>query len=383
MLGAYVAYSGDRALGTRAHRLLQRGRRWRRSRSALVGVADRGAAAAPHLSRAGTVPARRHLRRRPGRQGRRRVPSGARRTVGPRAPGLAGRSRSASASRSSTWCSSPSAPLVLGAMWLLLTQHALGHAGARRDAGPRDGGRARRQSGQLFTSVFFVGAVLAGLGGSLQMPRESVNLDLDLTVIAAPSSSSSWAAWAASPAPFSPRFCSAAPRPSHRHRHCLVRRGHRLLQAHPGARVPGHGGRARGPALGSAGQAGGRAAAWRPCRRRRCDRAVLDASRWSGSRCCWPCRCWPTATSPCLLDRHPLLRAVRRQPAFHHRARRHDVFGHAAYFGLGAYGAALLLKHAGLPMEAALAAGAARRRRLARGLSAGSACGSRASISPC
>jgi branched-chain amino acid transport system permease protein len=29
-------------------------------------------------------------------------------------------------------------------------------------------------------------------------------------------------------------------------------------------------------------------------------------------------------------------------------------FGHAAYFGLGAYGAALLLKYAGMPMEAAL-----------------------------
>ena len=35
-------------------------------------------------------------------------------------------------------------------------------------------------------------------------------------------------------------------------------------------------------------------------------------------------------------------------------------FGHAAYFGLGAYAAGLLLKRAGLPMEAALAAGAAR-----------------------
>src|SRR3546814_5281149 len=32
-------------------------------------------------------------------------------------------------------------------------------------------------------------------------------------------------------------------------------------------------------------------------------------------------------------------------------------FGHAAWFGLGAYGAALLLKLAALPMEAALLAG--------------------------
>jgi branched-chain amino acid transport system permease protein len=37
---------------------------------------------------------------------------------------------------------------------------------------------------KLFTSVFFVGAVLAGLGGALQIPREPANLELDLTVIA-------------------------------------------------------------------------------------------------------------------------------------------------------------------------------------------------------
>ena len=37
---------------------------------------------------------------------------------------------------------------------------------------------------RLFTSVFFVGAVLAGLGGALQIPREPANLDLDLSVIA-------------------------------------------------------------------------------------------------------------------------------------------------------------------------------------------------------
>jgi len=37
---------------------------------------------------------------------------------------------------------------------------------------------------RLFTSVFFVGSVLAGLGGALQIPREPANLDLDLAVIA-------------------------------------------------------------------------------------------------------------------------------------------------------------------------------------------------------
>ncbi len=37
---------------------------------------------------------------------------------------------------------------------------------------------------KLFTSVFFAGAVLAGLGGALQIPREPANLDLDLAIIA-------------------------------------------------------------------------------------------------------------------------------------------------------------------------------------------------------
>ncbi len=36
----------------------------------------------------------------------------------------------------------------------------------------------------LFTSVFFLGAFLAGLGGALQLPRESVNLHMDLAIIA-------------------------------------------------------------------------------------------------------------------------------------------------------------------------------------------------------
>jgi len=36
----------------------------------------------------------------------------------------------------------------------------------------------------LFSSVFFVGALLAGLAGALQLPRESANLAMDLSVIA-------------------------------------------------------------------------------------------------------------------------------------------------------------------------------------------------------
>ncbi|MBL6080571.1 ABC transporter permease [Belnapia sp. T18] len=35
----------------------------------------------------------------------------------------------------------------------------------------------------LFTSIFFLGSLLAGLGGALQLPRESVNLHMDLSII--------------------------------------------------------------------------------------------------------------------------------------------------------------------------------------------------------
>ena len=58
-------------------------------------------------------------------------------------------------------------------------------------------------------------------------------------------------------------------------------------------------------------------------------------------------------------------------------------FGHAAYFGLGSYGAAIALKAFGLGMEAAIPAGIGFSALPARLSSAGSACASPASISPC
>ncbi|SED50356.1 amino acid/amide ABC transporter membrane protein 1, HAAT family /amino acid/amide ABC transporter membrane protein 2, HAAT family [Rhizobiales bacterium GAS191] len=36
---------------------------------------------------------------------------------------------------------------------------------------------------RLFSSVFFLGACLAGLGGALQLPREAVNLNMDISVV--------------------------------------------------------------------------------------------------------------------------------------------------------------------------------------------------------
>ena len=66
---------------------------------------------------------------------------------------------------------------------LLLARTRFGRAGARGDAGPRDGRRARRQSGGVVHGGVRLGSVLAGLGGALQVAREPANLGIDLTVI--------------------------------------------------------------------------------------------------------------------------------------------------------------------------------------------------------
>ena len=66
--------------------------------------------------------------------------------LGPKAPGLSG-AVTLLGRRFPTYdlFSIAVGPLVLGALWLLLTRTRWGSAGARRDAGPRDGRRARRQ----------------------------------------------------------------------------------------------------------------------------------------------------------------------------------------------------------------------------------------------
>ena len=65
-----------------------------------------------------------------------------------------------------------------------LAADAVRRARARRDAGSRHGGGARRQPGALFTGTLFLGAFLAGLGGALQIPRAPANAGMDLSIIA-------------------------------------------------------------------------------------------------------------------------------------------------------------------------------------------------------
>ena len=94
--------------------------------------------------------------------------------------------------------------------------HALGHAGARRHRGPRDGRRARREpEAGSSPAVFALGAALAGSGGALQIPREPASLEIDLAVdLRCVRRSWSWAASARSRAPSSPRCSSARSRRS-------------------------------------------------------------------------------------------------------------------------------------------------------------------------
>ena len=74
-------------------------------------------------------------------------------------------------------------PVVLGLLLLLFHRTRWGTlvraATADRDMVGALGVNQR----MLFTSVFFLGACLAGLGGALQLPRESVNLHMDLAII--------------------------------------------------------------------------------------------------------------------------------------------------------------------------------------------------------
>jgi branched-chain amino acid transport system permease protein len=76
-------------------------------------------------------------------------------------------------------------PLVLGAVWLLLTRTRFGTL-VRAATQDREMVSALGvNQAWLFTAVFALGALLAGLGGALQLPREPANLEMDLNTIGA------------------------------------------------------------------------------------------------------------------------------------------------------------------------------------------------------
>jgi branched-chain amino acid transport system permease protein len=74
-------------------------------------------------------------------------------------------------------------PLVLGALWLLLHRTRWGTLvrAATEDREMADALGVNQS--RLFTSVFALGSLLAGLGGAINIPREPANLMMDLSII--------------------------------------------------------------------------------------------------------------------------------------------------------------------------------------------------------
>ncbi|RQO81714.1 ABC transporter permease [Acidovorax sp. FJL06] len=106
--------------------------------------------------------------------------------LGPRAPGLSG-------SVNILGRQFPSydlflivvGPVVLGLLWLLLTRTRWGTL-VRAATQDREMVSALGvNQAWLFTAVFALGALLAGLGGALQLPREPATLEMDLNTIGA------------------------------------------------------------------------------------------------------------------------------------------------------------------------------------------------------
>jgi len=75
-------------------------------------------------------------------------------------------------------------PLVLGALWLLFNRTRWGVLVRAATEDREMVGALGVNQRTLFTAVFFLGSLLAGLGGALQIPRESVTLLMDLNIIA-------------------------------------------------------------------------------------------------------------------------------------------------------------------------------------------------------
>ncbi|MBE9603342.1 ABC transporter permease [Acetobacteraceae bacterium H6797] len=74
-------------------------------------------------------------------------------------------------------------PVVLGLLWLLFHRTRFGVL-IRAATQDREMVSALGvNQALLFTGIFFLGSLLAGLGGALQLPRESVNLQMDLAII--------------------------------------------------------------------------------------------------------------------------------------------------------------------------------------------------------
>ncbi len=104
--------------------------------------------------------------------------------LGPRAPGLAGAAM-VLGRRYPTYdlFLIVVGPLVLALLWLLLTRTRWGTLVRAATQDREMVGALGVNQAWLFTAVFALGTMLAGLGGALQLPREPANLGLDLQTI--------------------------------------------------------------------------------------------------------------------------------------------------------------------------------------------------------
>ena len=74
-------------------------------------------------------------------------------------------------------------PVVLGLVWLLLTRTRWGTLVRAATQDREMVGALGVNQAWLFTAVFALGAMLAGLGGALNLPREPANLEMDIHTI--------------------------------------------------------------------------------------------------------------------------------------------------------------------------------------------------------
>src|SRR5258706_508851 len=240
-------------------------------------------------------------------------------------------------------------PVVLGLLWLLFHRTRWGVL-VRAATQDREMVAALGVNQKwLFTSVFFLGAALAGLGGALQVPRDAANLTMDINsiaeafvvVVVGGMGSIAGAFLAALLIGVLQAFgilifpkltlvlvflVMAI---------VLVIRPHGLL------------GRPEAWARGLTGDA--------PPLIRAADRALVIAALVALAL---------LIAAPAVVGDYALVLLIETLVFVLFAASLHLLmgpggmvsFGHAAYFGLGAYGAALLVKYAALPMVPALAA---------------------------
>jgi len=74
-------------------------------------------------------------------------------------------------------------PLIMGALWWVMRRTRFGLIVRAATQDREMAGALGVNERLLFTAVFALGAGLAGLAGALQIPRETVNLQMDLTIL--------------------------------------------------------------------------------------------------------------------------------------------------------------------------------------------------------